>query len=235
MGTSVKNPTPPGIGFGDGPLADVADAYLKALLLGDRPSATKIILDAVKAGADVRDIYLLIFQPVQREIGWLWERNRISIAQEHYCTAITQFTMALLYPYIFAAPRNGYSLVATSVADDLHELGVRMVSDFFEMDGWDTYYLGANTPTSAVVSTVRERCPHILAVSATIPWHVEHVSALVQEVRADAQIASTRIIVGGQAFNAEADLWRTIGADGFARDAREAIGVARSLVGGAPL
>lgn len=35
-----------------------------------------------------------------------------------------------------------------------HEIGMRMVADFFEMEGWDTYYLGANTPTRSILQTI---------------------------------------------------------------------------------
>ena len=63
------------------------------------------------------------------------------MAQEHYCTAATQLIMSQLYPYIFTTGKNGRVLVGTCVSGDLHEIGVRMVSDFFEMEGWDTFYL----------------------------------------------------------------------------------------------
>ena len=43
-------------------------------------------------------------------------------------------------------------MVATCIGGELHEIGIRMVADFFEMEGWDTYYLGANTPADAVVA-----------------------------------------------------------------------------------
>ncbi|HEY5309978.1 MAG TPA: cobalamin B12-binding domain-containing protein, partial [Casimicrobiaceae bacterium] len=52
------------------------------------------------------------------------------------------------------------------VSGDLHELGARMVADFFEMEGWDSYYTGANTPTGGVVQAIVERRPDVLAISA---------------------------------------------------------------------
>ena len=69
--------------------------------------------------------------------------NLLSVAQEHYCTAATQLVMSQLYPRIFSTERRGRTLVAARVADDLHEIGLRMVADFFEMEGWDTFYVGA--------------------------------------------------------------------------------------------
>ncbi|MDZ7776615.1 MAG: hypothetical protein U5L09_13885 [Bacteroidales bacterium] len=54
--------------------------------------------------------------------------------------------MSQLYPYIFNSQRVGKSMVAATVGGELHEMGIRMVADFFEMEGWDTWYLGANAP-----------------------------------------------------------------------------------------
>jgi len=57
--------------------------------------------------------------------------NEVSVAQEHYCTAATQLIMSQLYPHIFAGEKTERTLIATCVAGDLHEIGIRMVSDLF--------------------------------------------------------------------------------------------------------
>ena len=113
-----------------------------------------MILQAVEQGSPVKDIYQRVFQPTQHEIGRLWQTNQISVAQEHYCTAATQLAMAQLYPYTFSAERSGRRLVAACVSGELHEIGARIVADLFEMAGWDTYYLGANTPTRSAWRTI---------------------------------------------------------------------------------
>lgn len=232
MRTPDEPPAPRLSWIASSPLADDARAYLAAVLEGRRGPATQLVLDRVARGTSVRDVYMHIFQPALYEIGRLWEQKQITIAQEHYCTAITQSIMAQLYPAMFSGGRGGRSILSMSVGGDLHEIGVRMVSDFLEMDGWDTLHVGANTPTDAVIATLRERRPDVLAVSATLIGHVAQVAALVSEVRRDPSLASTKILVGGQPFNADPDLYRRIGADGWARDAEEAVSEARRLVSG---
>ena len=88
----------------------------------------------VEQGTPARDIYLQVFQPAQREVGRLGQTNRISVALEHYVTAATQPIMSQLYPRIFSPEKTGRRLIATCVGGELHEIGVRMVADFFEMD-----------------------------------------------------------------------------------------------------
>ncbi|WP_246337780.1 cobalamin-dependent protein [Azospirillum oleiclasticum] len=209
----------------------LAQRYLDALLAGDRRTATTLVLEAVEAGLPVRDAYLHVFQPTLREVGRLWQLGRISVAHEHFVTAATQATMSMLYPRIFAAERHGLALVATCVSGEMHEIGIRMVADFFEMAGWDTYYLGANAPAAAVVRAVRERNAAVLAVSATITAHVGAVAELIRQVREGLGDRRVHVIVGGYPFNIDPDLWRSVGADGSAAGAEDAVTLAARLGG----
>jgi MerR family transcriptional regulator, light-induced transcriptional regulator len=217
-------------------LAGLAKQYLGALLGGERHVASRLILDAVSAGTSVKDIYLNVFQRSQYEIGRLWQMNQLSVAQEHYCTAAAQLIMSQLYPHIFASEKNGRTLVATCVAGDLHEIGIRMVSDFFEMEGWDTFYLGASTPAQSIIQTVTGRKADVVAVSATIAYHVRKVAECIAAIRADDHARDVKILVGGYPFNRAPDLWRQVGADACAANAEEAIAIANQMVvvGGSP-
>lgn len=214
----------------EAPLGALARAYLDALLRGERAAASQLILDAVERGTSVKDIYLNVFQCTQREIGRLWQTNQISVAQEHFCTAATQVVMSQLYPRIFSGVKTGRKLVVTCVGGELHEIGARMVADFFEMEGWDTYFLGANTPTDSILRTLDERGADALAISATMTFHVSRVAELIARVRASGAGNHTKLLVGGYPFNLSPQLWQTLGADGYARDAQEAIEVAGRLV-----
>jgi MerR family transcriptional regulator, light-induced transcriptional regulator len=214
----------------DRPLADLARQYLDALLSADRREASQIVMDAIHQGTPVRDIYLHVFQPSQYEIGRLWQSNQISVAQEHLCTAATQLIMSQLYPLIFGTERKNRRIVATCVGGDLHEIGIRMVADFFEMAGWDTFYLGADVPSADIVQTVIDRQAQVLAVSATLLTHVGSVADLIAEVRSNRACGEVIILVGGHPFNVAADLWRVAGADGYAADAVRTVDLAEQLL-----
>lgn len=217
---------------GGAPLSDLAAAYLGALIGGDRRAASRLVLDAADAGMDLRAVYLEIFQPVLYEIGRLWQTNAISVAQEHYFTAATQLVMSQLYPRVFAGSKNGRILVAAAVAGELHEIGVRMVADFFEMKGWDTYYLGANMPAEDVVREAGERRADVVGVSASMTFHLRAVEDLIRRLRAADGERRMKILVGGYPFRVSPDLWRAIGADGSAADAGAAVAEAERVIKG---
>ncbi len=214
----------------EAPHHTLARDYLRALLSGERHTASQIILNAVHNGTPVKEIYLHVFQPVQYEIGRLWQINEISVAEEHYATAVTQLIMSQLYPEIFAAERNGHTLVATCVGGELHEIGVRMVADFFEMAGWDTFYLGANTPSESIIHALQQRHAHVLAISVTLASHIDQMTQLIQTIRRS-DVGDIKILVGGYPFNQAPQLWQKIGADGYGANADEAIAVSERLIG----
>ena len=214
----------------DKPLVKLLEQYLEFLLNGDRHSAGKMIIEAVDNGISVKDIYLYVFQSSLYEVGRLWQENKITVAQEHYITAATQLIMSQLYPYISNSKKTGKVLVATSVSKELHEVGVRMVADFFEMDGWNTFYLGANTPTESIIQTIISKKADLVLISATISSHIGEVMDLIRTVRRCAECRDPKIIVGGYPFNVDINLWKKVGADGQAEDAETAIEMAEKLV-----
>jgi signal transduction histidine kinase/ActR/RegA family two-component response regulator len=215
---------------GEDALSELARQYLQALLRAERHEASRLVLDAARGGIAVCDLYLQVFQRCQREVGRLWQLRQVTVAQEHYCTAATQLAMSQLYPYLFALPKKGRKLVAASVGGELHEVGLRIVADLFEADGWDTLYLGANLPAGGVIQAVEQHRPDLLVVSATMPFHLPGVEELIAQVRSSQAGQGVKVLVGGRPFNVDAGLWRRVGADGHAGDAGEALDVAARLL-----
>ncbi|MEO8764382.1 MAG: cobalamin-dependent protein [Ginsengibacter sp.] len=211
------------------PLFIAAKKYLGFLLEGNKNKALAVINELVKNCESVQSIYEHIFRVTQYEVGLLWQTNRISVAHEHYCTAATQLIMSSLYPCIFSSDRKGKKLLGCTVSGDLHELGIRMVCDLFEIDGWDTYYMGANMPDESIISAIKEQKGDVLAISATMPYHVSKVAELIKKLKSSG-FPDLKIIVGGYPFSLDGGLYRRIGADGCALTTKEAIELTNRLV-----
>lgn len=217
------------VGLGEGRAND----YLTAALDGRREEAIQVVQDALKAGGDVAVIMLTILQPAQIELGRLWETGQVSVAQEHYTTAITQLCLSLLFHRLLLNRTVlGHGLVATSVRSESHEVGIRMISDLFLQAGWRTTYLGADVPHQDVVDTVARDGAEVLAVSATMAGHVPGIRDLVSALRADSRCAEVRVLVGGRLFTLIPRLAATVGADGWAPDARQALELCRGWTEG---
>lgn len=207
------------------------DPFLELLIQMKSDEARIYMLRQIESGKSVASIYLDIIQPTLVKVGLLWQNGRISVAKEHYITALIQQMIGQMYPYVFTRTHaSELSMTAVCAGNELHEIGMRMVADFFEMDGWDTKFLGSNIPSSEILNTLINAPSDVLAISATTSQHLDEVARLISLVRKEASIALTRIIVGGKVFNDTPDLWKKIGADAFADNAKNAIAIARELV-----
>lgn len=205
-------------------------AYQEAVLENNRDRAVELIRSAMENRTPLKDVYLEVFQKTQHAVGDLWMNGRISVAQEHFCTAVTKRCMALLYPSIFAGPRIGKTLVSFTVSDELHDIGLKMVSDLMELAGWDTIYLGANMPSNGIEDVLDTYEPDLVLISVSIANHIQAARDVIGRIKASNSWYSVPILIGGNVFNTVPDLWRKTGADAYARDATEAVEVAGRLV-----
>lgn len=98
------------------------------------------------AGESIENIYFHLFQRALYDVGKLWEQNKITVATEHLATAITEYLMVLCQQELFLTPRIDKRAIIACTANEYHQIGARMVADTFEMHGWDTWFLGSNTP-----------------------------------------------------------------------------------------
>lgn len=206
------------------------EQYLQALLSSDRGTAQKVVYDMLENGVSISDIYLYIFQETMREVGMLWQESKIQVGREHYCTAVTQYLMSTMYAKVFSSDRKNKRLLACAVGSELHEMGIRMVADLFELNGWDTNYLGANLPTKEIIDFAKVFHPHVIALSITMPYHISVLEKTIARIREEPDLKDTKIIIGGLPFVNNPTLFQKLGADACASNAIEGIEIANKLV-----
>ena len=206
---------------------------LQHLLEGDRRTAIDRVLHAVDTGMPIQTAYMEVVVPALREIGRMWHIGELSIAEEHLCTEAIRSLLAVLAHRGPAPTPSGFTAVTAAVSGNGHDLAVRIVSDFLEADGFRPICLGADVPDAEVLQAVTFFDADIVVLSATLIGHLRSIRRAIDLLRREGP-AGVRIIVGGSAFASAPDLWRDLGADGWAADADQAPSLARSLLDGAP-
>jgi MerR family transcriptional regulator, light-induced transcriptional regulator len=172
--------------------------YLEALLQGDRPVCSRIVQDRFSAGAELKDLYVNLFQRSLYQVGDLWEQHRVSVAVEHRATAITERIMTIVQPAIFSGEPRQRSIIVACVADEFHQLGGRMVADLAELHGWRGHFLGANTPVEGLLQMIDQQKPEMLGLSFTVHFNLP---ALVKALDAVAgSFPGLPVLLGGQAL-----------------------------------
>jgi methanogenic corrinoid protein MtbC1 len=200
--------------------------FLNALLNADHGEALAMAQEVRNAG-DFKSFLIDVIQPSMYEIGRLWENNEISVAQEHLASSIVGRVMTQLYTSIVSVKPTKGRVLITAAPNEFHEIGAWMVSDLLELDGWQVLYLGANTPMDALIETLEDYKPQLLAISVAMPCNLDKVGKIISGIRGKKSLNATTLMVGGRVLRTVPDIWPEIGADATAADARVAVTVAR--------
>ncbi|MDZ4772429.1 MAG: cobalamin-dependent protein [Planctomycetota bacterium] len=213
----------------DDRFAAIAFAHVTALIDYDEERALAIVLDEIDARRmSATDALEHVIVPAQRELGRRWHRGELGIAEEHFATGVTRRAIERILTRAPRSERNEWTVVVTSVEGDAHDLGVSIVSAFFELAGWKSICLGANTPVDDVVRIVERFDADVVALGATIDIQREAAAQTIAALRKARP--NQFIVVGGGAFQTPPHAWQRVGADAFASSPRDAVEVARRLV-----
>lgn len=207
-----------------------ARPFLEALLKGDSAEAIQLVERAAGEGMALEKICLRVIQPALYEVGRRWQLNHVHAAKGHVAAAVAQRILMQLNDRVFSAERTGHACVVACAGDEMHEVGARMVADFFEMSGWDAYYMGTNLSVDRIIERCRQLTASVLCVSVTMVHNLVACAELIRRVRKDQQLQAVNVLVGGQVFGLAPDLWRRVGADGYGADALDGVTQARELL-----
>jgi methanogenic corrinoid protein MtbC1 len=177
-------------------LAENFAPFLDALIAGDRHTCTRITDREMEKATPVISLYADLYQPALYRIGELWSANRVSVATEHMATAITEGLLNRIYPHLISPRRNGRKAVLATLEDELHQVGVKMAADVFEMHAWDSVLPGAGRPSGELLQLVQNERPDLVGLSFSIFFHLDTLERMLGSLRAE--YPDLPIIVGGQ-------------------------------------
>ena len=200
---------------------DEIEQFMDSLFTKNSRKTVYLIQEFKKKQIPLDTIYVDIIAESMRRIGELWHTGKISVDTEHYCTSVTQMAMAQLYGDLFEGERKNRTLLCACPGTELHEMGARMVADIFENDGWDSIYLGAAVPEDAMLKSIEENKPDLVALSVTMPQHLMDCYDLILKIRK--RFPDQKIAVGGGAFRSTRQIWKQWPVDIYTEDARELV------------
>lgn len=174
--------------------------YLRFLLQGKRADCGHLVQNLLDQGIEIKALYTDLFQKSLYTVGELWESNKISVAKEHLASAITEGMLNLVYPHLFKkeGAQKDKKVVISCAANEYHQIGAKMVADIFEIDGWDSHFLGANTPANHMLAYIQETNPDLVALSLSVYANMPSLKSGLEAIRSD--FINLDIFVGGQAF-----------------------------------
>lgn len=201
--------------------------FMNALLKGDRPSAYRVAdLEFADLGSRAA-VFADLIHPAQYEIGELWYRGVIGVADEHRATALVETIVDRLPPTPTEDPLLGCRCVLAAVGAEGHVIGLRLLAAAMADDGWQVDLLGPGTSVEDLQATVDRVSPQLIGISAAYVTDVAQITSAVRLIKE----RGIPVLVGGAAFNRAFSLVEQVGADAHGADARVALTLARRLVG----
>jgi DNA-binding transcriptional MerR regulator len=164
-------------------LESLADELRDALDRFDEDAANRA-LDRLIAAVSVETLMREVLLPYLRSLGDRWASGDVSVAQEH-------FASALLRGRLLGLARgwgtgSGPKLVLACPPGEEHDLGLIMFGIAASRRGWRITYLGQDTPFSTIEATIEAVAPELVvfavAAGTSLGQNARAIRALAKRV-----------------------------------------------------
>ena len=193
--------------------------FLKLAESEDREKCVAWALDKVRTNElDIVTLYSDILAPSLNDMKCKDADAAVCIWKEHVRSSIVRTVIESCYPLVLkeraarGAKNTGVKAVVVCPAEELHEIGARMVADFFTLCGYEVTFVGANTPLEDFLAAIEVVRPRYVCVSATNHYNLVAARKVITRIRAKAGTDVT-IVVGGRAFKNNPETAKAMGAD----------------------
>lgn len=178
-------------------LGDVQRELASALVNFERERADAILtqLSPVPFANRLREVFF----PVLRMVGDMWASGEISVAQEHYASAVLRTHFAGILLGLGVRGRGAPHAACTTFVGEQHELAALALAIQLSLSGYRVSYLGPNLPASEAGGFCSTQGVDLLCVSLIVPATREAVESYLVELATSAG-PGTRIVLGGSAL-----------------------------------
>lgn len=167
-----------------------------------------LVHQALSVGVPPRDLLRDVLVRAQREVGLLWERGDISVAQEHAATAVADRVLLLISSGI-RRPASEAVLTVVCPEEEWHAMPARLAAEIARTGGLSVRVLGANVSADHLYRHLLAEPPAALAVSTTMTANLVGASRCIDV----AHRAGVPVIVGGAAWGSGTAQAAALGAD----------------------
>lgn len=187
-------------------VSKIREEFQKKMLSRDKTGCAKLVLESLESGAlSVVELYEGVLGPSLSSISGNNEEQEIRIWDEHMRSGTVRMAIELSYPYIVkkdTVHSDSPRAMIFCIEEEYHELGARMTTDFLTLLGFDSYFIGANTPSEEAVDAVLELKPALVCISVSNFYNLvkvqEAIDAL-KELVSSGKSDKFAVVVGGYA------------------------------------
>jgi 5-methyltetrahydrofolate--homocysteine methyltransferase len=199
----------------------------QAIAARDRTTAVALTAAAIADDVEPRAILAALTAGMET-VGDCFQRKELYVPEMLMAARAMKEAMALLEPVLVGAGiRPEHTAILGTVAGDLHDIGKNLVAMVWKGANIEVIDLGTNVPPARFAEAATEHGAALVGVSALLTTTMGGMADVVAAIRA-ADLPHVSVIIGGPPTSDE--FAREIGADGYGRDAGEAVDVARRVL-----
>jgi MerR family transcriptional regulator, light-induced transcriptional regulator len=186
------------LGKRDEMLTKLQDQLFKMFMKGDMDGALKLYSE-YRTMSGTTSFFEKILTPVMYQIGELWAKNKISIADEHVCSNIANSLIRIIFSRNERIPTKKKILICTPEGEH-HNLGPSILESHLSCSGFKVYNLAPSEPHDSIVRFIESAKPDAVLVSITLSDNIRPGQRLVKKIK---QKFDVPIFVGGQALKGQ--------------------------------
>ncbi|MBC8417305.1 MAG: corrinoid protein [Desulfobacterales bacterium] len=215
------------------PKADLGEGNFEAIqglvLKGDQGRIKEAVQQMLERGFNAQDILQHGMLCAMEVLGERFKDGSVFIPEVLLSARAIKEALTVLEPHLASFDRESRGTVMIgTVRGDLHDIGKNLVLTMLKGVGFDTIDLGINVKTEDIVRQVAEKRPDILGLSALLTTTMPEMKKVIDALEEAGFRGDLKIIVGGAPVNQK--FAERIGADGYAKDAGEAISLVKQLM-----
>jgi 5-methyltetrahydrofolate--homocysteine methyltransferase len=198
----------------------------EAIITGDAKTAKATTEAALAAGLEPMTLVQDYMMPAMAEVGRRFECNEYFVPELLLSARAMKSALELVRPQLAASGiKSAARVVVGTVKGDLHDIGKNLVAAMLEGGGYEVIDLGVNVSPEQFIAAVKEKGPHILAMSALLTTTMPAMKTTVEALKQAGVREKVKILVGGAPITQKyAD---EIGADGYCETAAGVVGIAK--------
>ena len=216
------------------PTHEEVEAFADHVVRGDEAAMDALVRAYRRDGVSVENLYLELLGPVARRLGRMWEDDDCDFSTVTLGVGRLQRLLRELSPAFSTeaeTPPNGRRALLAQPPQEQHCFGLSMVAEFFRRSGWEVHG-GVGGAVTDPAAKARSEWFDLAGLSIGSETRLEWLRECIGAIRAASRNRSIAILVGGPVFHAHPEWVSHVGADGTARDGRDAPLLAEKLVAG---
>ncbi len=209
--------------------ASPKDRLRTDVLKGKRDVIVEDTKTAMEQGFEAKALLDEVLLPAINEVGELFDKGKYFLPQLIASAEAMKASIEYMEPVLLqaSAGEDMPTVVIATVEGDIHDIGKNLVALMLKNYGFRVIDLGKDVPKERIIEAAREHNAQVIALSALMTTTMQQMRHVVDYAK-EREIQA-KIIIGGAVITEE--YAREIGADGYSKDAADAVKLTQKLLG----